>query len=426
MTIFPALIPSTRTYSPGEYPITPHPLLSGSEIRVRHSNTVIGVRLRLTFQAVSSADVVAVRNHYNGRQGGFLPFAIPVDLLSGVTTPADFTPAGHQWVYASRPSVVDVPIAGDTPTNRHDLVVELVTVPPENTIVSGARITVRATVRGGSAQLGTYIESFASVVGGAATAEASTSALGAAITANASVFGGTATGDSFVDPLTAQVSVTGGAASAGDPEPAFSSVSLLLHMDGADGSTTFTDSSSFARTVTRSGNTQISTAQSKFGGASALFDGASDLLTMADASELEFTGDFAIETQAYPLSTQDDIIGGHDNQNVQVFRINWGGTVGDLGFFLNGATIGPFAAGIAANTWQHLAITRSGINTRVFVNGVQVGSTVTTFTGSFKFNRLGGMFGLDFHGHVDEFRITTGAARYTANFTPPSAPFPDS
>jgi hypothetical protein len=214
MTTFPALIPSTRTYSPGEYPITPHPLLSGSEIRVRHSNTVLGVRLRLTFQAVSSADAVAVRNHYHGRQGGFLPFAIPEELLSGVTTPVDFTPAGHQWVYASRPSVVDVPIAGDTPTNRHDLVVELVTVPPENTIVAGARITVRATVRGGSAQLGAYIESFASVVGGAATVEASTSALGAAITANVSVVGGAAGGDAFVDPLTAQASVVGGAASA--------------------------------------------------------------------------------------------------------------------------------------------------------------------------------------------------------------------
>jgi hypothetical protein len=215
MTIFPDLIPSTRTYSPGEYPITPHPLLSGAEIRVRHSNTVLGVRLRLTFQAATSADVVAVRNHYNGRQGGFLPFAIPVELLSGVTTPADFTPAGHQWVYASRPRVVDVPIAGDTPTNRHDLVVELVTVPPENTIVSGARITVRATVRGGSAQLGAYIESFASVVGGAATVEASTEALGAAITSSASVVGGSAAGDPLVDPLTAVVSISAGAASAG-------------------------------------------------------------------------------------------------------------------------------------------------------------------------------------------------------------------
>jgi hypothetical protein len=234
MSIFPALVPSTRTYSPGEFPHTPHPLLSGSEIRVRHSNTVLGVRLRLTFQAASSADILAVRNHYNGRRGGFLPFAIPDELLSGVETPADFTPAGHQWKYASRPRVVDVPIAGTTPTNRHDLVVELVTVPPENTIVSGARITVRATVRGGSAQLGAYIESFASVVGGAVSVvTAPTEADGAAITVDASV--------------------AGGAASAEDPwTPA--DISTALWLDASDSSTITTAGAAVSAWNDKSGN----------------------------------------------------------------------------------------------------------------------------------------------------------------------------
>jgi hypothetical protein len=199
MTTFPALIPSTRTYSPGEYPITPHPLLSGSEIRVRHSNTVLGVRLRLTFQAASSADVVAVRNHYNGRQGGFLPFAIPVELLSGVTTPADFTPAGHQWVYASRPSVVDVPIAGDTPTNRHDLVVELVTVPPENTIVAGARMGARVTLQAGSAERGAFFDVFTSLAAGAAAVVGESFTSGALIDVDASLAAGVAAIGTAID-----------------------------------------------------------------------------------------------------------------------------------------------------------------------------------------------------------------------------------
>jgi hypothetical protein len=207
-------------------------------------------------------------------------------------------------------------------------------------------------------------------------------------------------------------------------DPDFASVSLLLHMDGTNGSTTFTDSSSFGRTITRSGNTQISTAQSKFGGAGALFDGSSDFLTMADAAELELTGDFTIETQCYPLSTTDRIIAGHNTQNVQVFRLNWAGS-GWLGCFLNGTSIGPFTAGIVANSWQHLAIARSGSNTRIFVEGTQIGTTETTWTGSFKLNLLGGMFGLDFNGYLDEFRVTKGVARYTSNFTPPTAAFPD-
>ena len=48
----------------------------------------------------------------------------------------------------------------------------------------------------------------------------------------------------------------------------------LLHMDGADGSTTFIDES--GKTWTRAGNAQIDTSQYKFGGASGLFDGSGD------------------------------------------------------------------------------------------------------------------------------------------------------
>jgi hypothetical protein len=196
MTTFPALIPSTRTYSAGEYPNTAHPLLSGSEIRVRHSNTVLGVRLRLTFVAVTSEDLLAVRNHYNGRRGGFLPFAIPDEILSGVETPADFTPAEHQWRYASRPRVVDVPIAGATPTNRHDLVVELETVPPENTIVAGARITVQSLLQAGSPDRGALISAFAYIESGLAAAVDEAYALGALLDADVTLQAGDATAES--------------------------------------------------------------------------------------------------------------------------------------------------------------------------------------------------------------------------------------
>ena len=50
-------------------------------------------------------------------------------------------------------------------------------------------------------------------------------------------------------------------------DPLFNNVSLLLHGDGTNGFTTITDSSPTPKTVTAVGNAQISTAQSKFGGA---------------------------------------------------------------------------------------------------------------------------------------------------------------
>ena len=82
-------------------------------------------------------------------------------------------------------------------------------------------------------------------------------------------------------------------------DPYFSNVSLLLHMDGSNGSTTFTDNSSNGFTVTANGNAQISTAQSKWNGASGYFDGAGDFLTVPVNSAFELgTGDFDVELWA--------------------------------------------------------------------------------------------------------------------------------
>jgi hypothetical protein len=167
MTTFPSsIIPSTRTYSPGAFPHTPHGVYDGSQVRVRHSNTVLGVRLRLFFPAITTAELMSVISHYSGQRGRFLPFAIPDDLLSGVTTPADFTPAGHQWRYAARPTVEDISIVGGT--NRHNLTIELETVPPENTIVQGARLRVRIELQAGSPQLSVFLNAIASIDAGAA------------------------------------------------------------------------------------------------------------------------------------------------------------------------------------------------------------------------------------------------------------------
>src|SRR5690606_25450842 len=73
---------------------------------------------------------------------------------------------------------------------------------------------------------------------------------------------------------------------AGSGDPYWASVVLLLHMDGADGSTMFIDSSANGLTVTANGNAQIDTAQSKFGGAAALFDGNGDYLALPSTGAL--------------------------------------------------------------------------------------------------------------------------------------------
>ena len=167
MTVFPDLIPSTRTYSPGEFPHSVHGVYDGSQARVRHSNTVLGVRLRLFFPAITTADLLTVIAHYQGQRGRFLPFSIPDELLSGTDAPADFTPAGHTWRYAAKPTVEDISVDGASPTNLHNLTVEMETVPPENTIIQGARLRVRTELRPGSAQLGEFFDVQATLDAGA-------------------------------------------------------------------------------------------------------------------------------------------------------------------------------------------------------------------------------------------------------------------
>ena len=76
----------------------------------------------------------------------------------------------------------------------------------------------------------------------------------------------------------------------------FYSNSLLLHMDGANNSTTFTDNSINNFTPTVFGNAKISTAQSVFGGSSLLLDGSVDYLSYASNANFDYgTDDFTIE-----------------------------------------------------------------------------------------------------------------------------------
>jgi hypothetical protein len=209
-------------------------------------------------------------------------------------------------------------------------------------------------------------------------------------------------------------------------------VSLLLHMDGSNGSTTFTDSSSNALTVTASGDAQISTAQSKFGGAAGYFDGTGDYATVTHSSVLDLgSGDFTVEMWIYPADLN--------------YRFMLGATVNSGGYLM--LAINPTSSGqiwmgrsgvdwplqfsghsLSTNTWAHLAITRSGSTNRLFIDGTQVGSSITDST-SWSADSAGMLVGFQsagspWNGYIDDLRITKGC-RYTANFTPATAAFPN-
>ena len=211
-------------------------------------------------------------------------------------------------------------------------------------------------------------------------------------------------------------------------DPYFSYVVALLHMEGADASTTFTDQK--GHTFTPGGNAQIDTAQFKFGSASALFDGTGDYLTTPSNADWAFgAGDFTIELwfrTAGTGPTQYLYENRAGTNSVARPLIYLGGT--SLNYFVNGVT--QINGGIVStNTWYHLAVARSGTSTKMFLNGTQIGSTWTDNTnysqGTLDIGIHYGHVNSGWNGWIDDLRITKGACRYASNFTPPAAAFFD-
>ena len=225
-------------------------------------------------------------------------------------------------------------------------------------------------------------------------------------------------------------------AAAGPTDPDFANVSLLLHGDGANGSTTIVDSSPSPKTVTAFGDAQISTAQSKFGGASMYFDGSGDSIRSTQSASWSFGADnFTIECWVNSSDTgQYASIASADLQPVDgwALLLNSVSNDGKIAFFeknLASSLLVTSSGAFNNSSWHHVAVVRNNTNLSIYVNGTSLASsTVSGSATSAGTLYLGGSSvspARDFIGYIDDLRITKGVARYTANFTPPTAPFPD-
>ena len=200
---------------------------------------------------------------------------------------------------------------------------------------------------------------------------------------------------------------------------------LLLHMDGADGGTTFTDSSSANNTASNT-NTEISTNQYKFGGSSAYFDGTA-YLNYSSGLPLG-SSNFTFETWVYVSS-----IGSRQ----YIFDTRSGGSGGLLltveangtVLFSGGiVTTGAFSTTVlSTNTWYHIAAVRDTNTARLFINGVQEDTDYITGTAPGSQIKIGSKNDTTtkLTGYLDEFRCTIGIARYTSDFDVPTSSFPN-
>jgi len=179
-------------------------------------------------------------------------------------------------------------------------------------------------------------------------------------------------------------------------------------------------------------NAQIDTTTKKFGTGSLEFDGTGDWLLLPDNPNLQLgTGNLTVEFWVY-LATGD---AGSNRGLVSKGTASTGWSVSldttqKVVFSYAASTITASGA-ITLDAWNHIAVVRAGTGanqTKIYINGTNDG----TGTVSTDFNQTNAMYiganraaGDPMKGFIDELRITKGVARYTANFTPPTRPFPD-
>ena len=219
----------------------------------------------------------------------------------------------------------------------------------------------------------------------------------------------------------------------------YNSCSLLLHCDGTNGSTTFTDNSKNVLIVTSVNGTAISTAQSKFGGASGLFDGTNDYLSIPDNEVLEpdtsnLTWEMWIKTissvQYATLYSRTPALFDSGMWSLMINQAS--STAGDIALYLgNYSNSTPLllttGVSIRDDVWHHIAIVRNGSAWACYVDGTS--RATGTFSGVISNIGSGPRIGADqyygrnFAGYIDELRVTKGIARYTSNFTPSTTAF---
>lgn len=227
-------------------------------------------------------------------------------------------------------------------------------------------------------------------------------------------------------------------------DPHWASVAALLHFDGADGSTTFTDQK--GNTWTPAGNAQIDTAAFKFGGASGLFDGNNDYLSATAAGLALGSGDFTIEGWCQRLGNTVagssaagiliDYRTAEPSQQIMLEISGSGATnnSGTLNLYINGAyRILTPSNSMVGSAFKHWALVRSSGSLSLWIDGTMVGTpyaSATNYAGTTCY--IGGRFAAvsgdrrSINARLDDLRITPGVARYTSSFTPPTAPFPNS
>jgi len=205
------------------------------------------------------------------------------------------------------------------------------------------------------------------------------------------------------------------------PLTAITNASLLLSGTNAG----IIDKSQTVKSLTLNGDVKSSTTQTKYLSSSMYFDGTGDRIEVANSTELQMgTGDFTFEWWWYPTTAaimRPICINGTGAGSWSI--VMYANQTFDLVF----ATSPVFSSVISysINTWEHIAIVRENGTVTCYIDGIsQQSATNTTNLNATTVLGIGydtAASSQAYQGYISDVRITKGLARYTSNFTPPTA-----
>lgn len=214
-------------------------------------------------------------------------------------------------------------------------------------------------------------------------------------------------------------------------DPLWTDVKLLFLMQGTNGSSALPDEKGHA--INNFGVMIDTSVADPFGLSTGVgyFNGYGIRVTYPGSSELSpSTGDFTVELWVYQTTQNNSVVLISDDTDGYGWCLEMDTTWTSLSGHCNGVAYSANAPGIPLNTWTHVAGVRNGDVFTVYINGVgglgvtQSGPVNVSNSASVIIGREASTWSRLFRGYMSNVRMTR-AARYAANFTPPTEAFPN-
>jgi hypothetical protein len=170
----------------------------------------------------------------------------------------------------------------------------------------------------------------------------------------------------------------------------------------------------------------------RYGNTSMFFDGTGDGLIMPSSINFDLPTNFTIEMWL----NLSDLLSDWQAIISRAYAVTGGWrlykTTGanQLRWYVGSANpVGTTGSTMVNNTWSHVAVVRNGSTVTIYIDGVNRGSgtdATNLSPGNYALEIGRGVVTSEYPmtGYIQDLRITKGVARYTANFTPPTAAFP--